>query len=443
MKKIIKEQTIDKNTKKTFLTKALEFGCFDNLDISIQNEVPQEKDGNVIIFANGNESKEDWYITYEPDTNKKDTKGLQMLGKLVKTKNPSEFHMWTCRPLQAEIAKASANQPQQPQTQDQTIDVDEEGKLDPTLKQALMASKNSPLQEISVKDCVSAINLFYQYSKNAPSADLGQFHDVVKNSVSKCARQENMKRKLNKKQKQSLNQKLDTIRDYAQRDVNVGKYKIVNLPLIENVDLNGLVKNVLSETIQLKENKLILEKICENRLKVVLENLNDFNTASRVKKVRLGFRFLKEASELLEMGVVNENLADIFQGLYGKSMEGIIGSISEPLLNSLMTKIGLDGDLKEKVMSNIQAKGSQIIPSMNDCKLLSKFISVAISEEITKKLDTENVIKSDLVNTSVIDTLKNDSFLEILNSKLESLICELYEKFTENAKNLVVRMASL
>jgi hypothetical protein len=42
-----------------------------------------------------------------------------------------------------------------------------------------------------------------------------------------------------------------------------------------------------------------------------------------------------------------------------------------------------------------------------------------------------------------MDTLKNSSFLENLNSKLESSVCELYDKFTENAKNLVVRMSAL
>jgi hypothetical protein len=124
-------------------------------------------------------------------------------------------------------------------------------------------------------------------------------------------------------------------------------------------------------------------------------------------------------------------------------MEDMIGAISEPLLISLLTKIGLDEDLKGKVLTNIQSKGTEIIPSMGDCKSLTNFISAAISEELTKKMNTENIIQSDVVNTSLMDTLKNSSFLENLNSKLESSVCELYDKFTENAKNLVVRMSAL
>jgi hypothetical protein len=236
---------------------------------------------------------------------------------------------------------------------------------------------------------------------------------------------------------------LQTIANYAQRDKDKGKYKIVNLPLIENRNLNSLVKEVLNETKVLKENRLILEKICESRLKIVSENMDDFENMSRVRKIKFGFRFLKESSELLEIGLIKENLTDIFQNLYGKSMEDMIGAISEPLLISLLTKIGLDEDLKGKVLTNIQSKGTEIIPSMGDCKSLTNFISAAISEELTKKMNTENIIQSDVVNTSLMDTLKNSSFLENLNSKLESSVCELYDKFTENAKNLVVRMSAL
>jgi hypothetical protein len=164
---------------------------------------------------------------------------------------------------------------------------------------------------------------------------------------------------------------------------------------------------------------------------------------NRVKKVRFGFRFLKESSELLELGLIKENLTDIFQNLYGKSMEGMIGAISEPLIISLLTKIGLDEDLKNKVLTNIQTKGTLIIPAMGNCESLTNFISTSISEELTKKMNSENIIQSDVVNTSLLDTLKNPAFLENLNSKLEDSVCEMYNKFTENAKNLVVRMSAL
>jgi len=445
---ILKEQTIDKQTKTKNLNRAMELGCFDSLDLTINPETAQEKDGNVVLFAKGNESKADWQITYEPDVNNKDARGLQQLGKIVKTLDPKEFHIWTCRALQSELSKqiqnptntTGGNNNQNAPSPEQKEDGEEV--IDPTLRDALNAAKNSPLQEIGTKDCVAAIKLFFQYSKNAPGPDLGQFHEVVKNSVSKCARQQNMK-KLNRKTKQEINTMLQTIANYAQRDKDKGKYKIVNLPLIENRNLNSLVKDVLTETKRLKENKSILGKICESRLKIVLENITDFENMNRIRKIKFGFRFLKESSELLELGLIEENLTDIFQNLYGKSMEGMIGAISEPLLISLLTKIGLDEDLKNKVLTNIQTKGVEIIPSMGNCKSLTNFISAAISEELTKKMNTENIIQSDVVNTSLLDTLKNPTFLENLNSKLESSVCELYDKFTENAKNLVVRMSAL
>ncbi len=98
-RRIIQEQD-EKQTKKTNLTRAIELGCFDRLGITINPETPQEKDGNVILFAKGNESQADFQVTFEPDVNQKDAKGLQQLGKIVKTLDPKEFNIWTCRPLQ-------------------------------------------------------------------------------------------------------------------------------------------------------------------------------------------------------------------------------------------------------------------------------------------------------------------------------------------------------
>ncbi|MFM7671028.1 MAG: hypothetical protein ACKO6Q_00340 [Bacteroidota bacterium] len=69
-RRILKEQ-VDKQTKTTNLTKAIELGCFDSLDLTINPETPQEKDDNVVLFAKGNESQADWQITFEPDVNKK------------------------------------------------------------------------------------------------------------------------------------------------------------------------------------------------------------------------------------------------------------------------------------------------------------------------------------------------------------------------------------
>ena len=71
MKKILKEQVIDKETKKQWLSKAIELGCFDNFDyLQISNETPVEKNGDMVILAKGLESKKDWLIKYNPTEEK-------------------------------------------------------------------------------------------------------------------------------------------------------------------------------------------------------------------------------------------------------------------------------------------------------------------------------------------------------------------------------------
>ena len=212
---------------------------------------------------------------------------------------------------------------------------------------------------------------------------------------------------------------------------------------MENDSLNKLIKKTLTETKENKENKLIEQKLVETRVKFIIENLEKFENYSKVKKVKTGFNFLREASYLNNIGIINEDLASIFQSIYGKSLPNTIETISEPLLNSIFTKIGLMSDLKEKVLENIKSKSSELIANMNDCKNLSKFISDIITEELVKKLNTEKIIQSDIVNSSLMDTINGEIFKQNLNTKLENHICELFNKFTENAKNLVVRMSAL
>ena len=114
-KNIISEQTTDKETKKKFLSLSVtaEMSCFDLYDeLTITNNTPQEKNGDIVLLAKGN-SGDDWFITYEP-TNQTANKGLQVLGQIVKEKDPNTKIPWTCRPLQTEIAKQSQQQKNQP-----------------------------------------------------------------------------------------------------------------------------------------------------------------------------------------------------------------------------------------------------------------------------------------------------------------------------------------
>ena len=214
-------------------------------------------------------------------------------------------------------------------------------------------------------------------------------------------------------------------------------------PVAENFNLKKTIKKTIKETKIIKEEKDIKTKILSARLKNILENYSNFENYNETKKIKIGFKFLKETYELKKNEILTENLMDIFKGLYGKSFDTLSGQISEPLLSSIFEKIGLDENLKNNTLNNIKNKMSELISNMSNCQTLSKFISDVVMEEFMKKLDNEKISTSEIINTSLMDAVDDEMFRRNLNTKLEKQICELYDKFTENAKNLVVRMSSL
>jgi hypothetical protein len=109
----------------------------------------------------------------------------------------------------------------------------------------------------------------------------------------------------------------------------------------------------------------------------------------------------------------------------------------------IFTKISLDEDLKGKIMDNLQSKTEQLIASMDSCLDFSKFLTDIISEEYAKKLDNEKKSGMNVLQSALMDAVDDEMFRKNLQTKIESEVCRLYEKFTENAKNLMVRMNAL
>lgn len=440
MKKIIKEQTQpastapDKDTKIKNLTRAIELGCFDNLGVTVQGDKPVERENDVVVVVKSNKTQKDYFFKFGPTEEKDPQTGLQQMGEFVTVEAPRTTKLWFCRALQGELAKKPTETPQQ-KSEDS-----EEGTVSPnySFTDFIKATKKSPLDEIPVRDCVWGIKTFFEYSQKRKYADLGELHTAAKEGVEKCVKQKNME-KIIRKNKGNIASMINQLNAMNTRVADQAKYFIQK----ESRILNSLIKKTLKETKQQKENKIIEQTITKTRIKTILENIEIFQKHSKVKQVKVGFKFLRETAYLNKMGILNEDLASLFRSIYGKSLDNTIQTVSEPLLGSIFTKIGLDEEMKSKVMENLSSKSSQLLANMDECQNLSKFLTDVIVEEFLKKLSVENLVKSDLINSSLQDSVADEKFKETINKKLETQICELFEKFTENAKNLVVRMSAL
>lgn len=206
--------------------------------------------------------------------------------------------------------------------------------------------------------------------------------------------------------------------------------------------LSRLVGRVLREEKEKKTNKIIETKIIESRLKFILEDTKQMAKLTKPQRIKKSFNFLTELNQVEKLGLVNENLTDTFKQIFGKSLDSMVGNVSEPLLNSVFIKVSLPDDVKNQVLNKIKEKTQELIKNMDTCDNLAKFLSTEVSEVLAENMKNKNIFNSELVNSAMADALTDESFKQRLAEKMKSQVCELFDKFSSNAQNLVTKLTS-
>ena len=409
-RKILSEQDID-DPNAEFLKKAMDLGCFKQFTealapkgLRIDPTPIQDKNGEYVLKATGKKTGKTYHIHANPQ-------------HIVDEANPSEYYEWEC-----------------PSLGDKTVRV-----------QTDIEKLRTSREEQSGIDCINTFRELYEnylaVSKGGATLDTTIIDRLRKNAQA-CLIKPEVKRKLFLSKIPGINQRFKKIFDEL-KSINPADTRLKFFRLVESENISDLIKKTLKEFKQVQETKKIEKKIFEHRIKMVFEGFNEFKTLNQQKKVKTGFKTLKEIREIQKSTLMTETLGSLFKGIYGKSFESSIGSISEPLFNMIFTKISLDEDLKSKIIDNLQSKTEQLIASMDSCLDFSKFLTDIITEEYAKKLDSEKQSGMNVLQSALMDAVDDEMFRKNLQTKIESEVCNLYEKFTENAKNLMVRMNAL
>jgi len=236
-----------------------------------------------------------------------------------------------------------------------------------------------------------------------------------------------------------LRKKINDLANINTYDREIGKLKIY-LPQRESV--NRLIKKTLIETKERKNNQIIENKLVESRLNFIIEDVSVFNKRSKQVKIKEGFKFLRETSYLKSMGMLNENLSDIFKQMFGNSFENILGTVSDPFVGSILNKLSIPQEIKTSVLDTIKQRANELLAHMDTCENLSKFISDIVSEITVLKMTAKNITGSQVLDSAIVDTMGDDVFKTKLSEKIEEEVCLLFNKYAENAKNLVTKLTS-
>jgi hypothetical protein len=236
-----------------------------------------------------------------------------------------------------------------------------------------------------------------------------------------------------------LRNKIKDLANINTYDREIGKLKIY-LPQRESI--NKLIKKTLVETKEKKNNRIIENKLVESRLKFIIEDISVFNKKTKQVKIKEGFKFLRETAYLKNIGMLNENLSDVFKQMFGNSFENMLSTVSDPFVGSILNKLSIPQEIKVSVLETIKQRANELLSNMDSCENLSKYISDIVSEITMTKMTSKNITGSQFLDSAIVDTMGDDVFRTKLSEKIEEEVCVLFNKYAENAKNLVTKLTS-
>jgi hypothetical protein len=140
--------------------------------------------------------------------------------------------------------------------------------------------------------------------------------------------------------------------------------------------------------------------------------------------------------------MLNENLSDVFKQMFGNSFENMLSTVSDPFVGSILNKLSIPQEIKVSVLETIKQRANELLSNMDSCENLSKFISDIVSEITMTKMTSKNITGSQFLDSAIVDTMGDDVFRTKLSEKIEEEVCVLFNKYAENAKNLVTKLTS-
>jgi hypothetical protein len=130
---------------------------------------------------------------------------------------------------------------------------------------------------------------------------------------------------------------------------------------------------------------------------------------------------------------------DVLGKLFGNSLSGIVQTIVEPLVGSLLGKLGLGGFFKDFLTSFIVSKPQRLALALKDCKELTKLIAEALSEALVMMLQKQTGLEGQgysFMRNALGDTIKETTFISNLENQLSGIVCGVFNGFNKKAADV-------
>jgi hypothetical protein len=211
--------------------------------------------------------------------------------------------------------------------------------------------------------------------------------------------------------------------------------------------LDKKIRKVILETKDRKERLLIEEKLVKTRISTIIESqeiIDNFEFLPEGKKMKIAMNLMEEIRFLDENKILNEQLMDFLGKIFGNSLGGIVQTIVEPLVNSILSGIGIpDGFLKNTLISLFTKNPLELSRALKSCETLTKLIVQSMSEALVMMLQKQQGLESKgyvFLRNAIGGAIADSKFADTLSGQLEGIVCEIYRNFNKKASDVYTKL---
>jgi hypothetical protein len=213
-----------------------------------------------------------------------------------------------------------------------------------------------------------------------------------------------------------------------------------------------LKKSIRKKLIEVKESKkknLTEQKIVHNRIMTIFEseyNIKNFNSLPKSKKRKYANALSRELFFINENKLLSEQsegggITGLLKGIFGNAFYGVIETMLEPLVDSILGGLGLKGFFKQFLVSAFT--NEKILKSWGDCRVMTEVVADGIVEAIVMKtqetLGTEGIGYS-FIRNAMIRVFRDQSFYKDISDSIEEYVCSIFDKISGNVEKVADKL---
>jgi hypothetical protein len=206
--------------------------------------------------------------------------------------------------------------------------------------------------------------------------------------------------------------------------------------------LQKKIKKSLIEAKNKKESILIEQKLIKSRIMMIVENednIKNFKSLPKSKQEKIAYKLFEEINYLQETNILNEQLMDFLSKIFGNAFGGIAQTIVEPMVNSLLSGIGLEGYFKDFLVSFITSNPARLAKALKSCDELTKLVAEALSEAVFMMIQRQQGLEGQgytFLRNALGGAVKDTAFIKGIETQISGIVCQLFGKMNDKASGV-------